>query len=180
MTNGGAALAEELCDVGRRGTAAFLVAEVEKPDADGHDVALDENRTVTPLIPPLLSGRVGCRPVDLDANPIGLIEIVQMTASALAADAGLAPCGGQAVRPLHTSDITQLKEGQRTLACIAKREFYIPAPAELRPGVKGYTNPGSRRSPPAYRLTDPGICLVEGRRGLDQVEDGLFDSGAWR
>jgi hypothetical protein len=137
VANGGAALAEELCDVGRRGTAAFLVAEVEKPDADGHDVALDENRTVTSLIPPLLSGRVGCRPVDLDTSPIALIEIVQITTSALAADAGLAPRGGQAVRPLHTSDITQLKEGQRTLARIAKREFYVPAPAELRPGVKG-------------------------------------------
>jgi hypothetical protein len=137
VANGGAALAEELCDVGRRGTAAFLVAEVEKPDADGHDVVLDENRTVTSLIPPLLSGRVGCRPVDLDTSPIALIEIVQITTSALAADTGLATRGGQAVRPLHTSDITQLKEGQRTLARIAKREFYVPAPAEPRPGVKG-------------------------------------------
>lgn len=173
-------MAEELCHVGRRGTAAFLVAEVEKSDADGHDVVVDENRTVTSLIPPLLSGRVSCCPVDLNTNPIVLIEIVQITTSPSAADASLASRGGQAVRPLHTLDITQFKVGQRTLACIAKREFYVTAPAELRPGVKGYANPGSRRSPPAYRVTNPGISLFESRRSLDQIEDGLFDSGARR
>jgi hypothetical protein len=50
------------------------------------------------------------RPVDLDTSPVFLIEVVQVTTTALVAYASLAPGPGQAMRTLDAADIAKFKE----------------------------------------------------------------------
>jgi len=158
----------------------FLVTEVKETDVHGDDLRDGEIRAVTTFVSPLLVRWVGGGSVKFDAKGVILVEVIQVAAATLGPDAGLAPCGGQAVRALHPADVSQLEQRKRALARFAKSESYVPAPPELRPGIQRFANPIGGSALAAYGATDPLVGVFEGSRCLDQVEDCVLDSGARR
>jgi len=172
--------AEPLDDIGGCLTLAPTISQIEKSDANSLDFLVHRIPSIAALVAPLLVSRVRRRSVHFDARSVVLVEVVQVPSAGLLPHSGLPLRRRETVRALHAPNITQFKERQSALACFAEREFRFSPPAELRSRVQRVTDPGRSGAPPAYGTANPGIRLVKGRRGLDQVEDCLLHSGTWR
>src|ERR1700677_2221909 len=91
-------IAENADNLARCLTLRRLCAQVQVPEAHRDDLLVGKVPPVTPPIAPLLAGRVGGLPVQLHANQVILVKIVQVNTSADARDTRL-PRGNRKAMP---------------------------------------------------------------------------------
>ena len=129
-------------------------------------------------VPPALARRVRCLPVQFHGEEIVTVEVVQVAAAAGPGDWRLAPRRGQAVRPFDTTYVPVLQRGVRAVRDVRQRGLQFgPVPQLPARPERGTEQAGCGQSAPAG-LAEPLERVLEGHRGLGEIDDGLLDPGA--
>src|SRR5215472_9982011 len=157
MADGGAAAAEHLGDF-RGGLALMrLVDEIEESDAHGGGLCSSEVGTVAAIVGPVSLGRVGHRTVEFYAEPIDLVEVVQVPAARPMPDASLPSGHGQPVEAFHATDVPALEPREHALASVVQRCLNLCPQGKPLAGLQRGTDPLRRGTPLAESTTDPVV-----------------------
>ena len=121
MAHGGATVAEDPSYL-RGGLALMcLIDEIEESDAHGGSLGRGEVGAITAIVRPAFLGGVSDGAVKFDAEPIGLVKVVQVPVATAVPDPGLPLACGQPVRALHAADVSAFEPRQHAFAGIVKR-----------------------------------------------------------
>src|SRR3984957_15570831 len=100
--------------------------------AQNHDSLLGDS--VRPLlIEPAQFVRVGLPAIQLDAQPVFVIQVVQVAVAAINVKTRLPGSRRQPVRPLHPADVPMLKHGLHASGNVTERLGQLPPPAKPAP-----------------------------------------------
>src|SRR5580693_8545169 len=120
------------------GHLARLAGDVGPPVAQGDD-PVGGAGVVAPVIAPALPDRVRRPPVELDADQLVLVEVVQVADLAVADDAGLTLGAGQPVGPLDSPDVARFEVGPDPVGHVVQAAGELGSPARL--GARGQGGP---------------------------------------
>ena len=95
--------------------------------------SLDPVRVVPVGVAPAALGRVGGQPVELDAQVVFLVQVVQVPGSAAMPALGLPSRRRQAVRPLHAVDVVPLQRRVDAIGRVLRGTGDPGPPADPRP-----------------------------------------------
>ena len=135
---------------------------------------------VAALITPLLVLGMRGGPVEFHANPVRLVQVVEVPVAGVLPDSGLPPCCGKPVRAFHPADVAVLEHGQGPVLGVTERQGDFPAPAHLLSGVHSLADPVRSGAPAADCPANPRVCVIEGRGDLDEIEHRILHPGARR
>ena len=158
---------------------ATVIAQIENSEPERKE-APDCVDRVASLVAPLLVGRMRRGPVEFYAQPVLLVEIVEVPVTSALPDPRLSLRGRQPVRAFHAADIAGLQHGQDALVGAAERRRDLATPAHFLAGIHGVTYPVRGGTPPADGPADPRVRVVEAGRGLDEIKHRVLDAGAGR
>src|SRR5690242_5804066 len=102
------------------GGLAATIAHIDDSEPEREDALYRVGR-VAPLIAPLLVSRMRCGPVEFYANPVFVIEIVQVPAARVLPDPRLPSRGRQPMRTFDAADVAMLQNRQDSLIDAAER-----------------------------------------------------------
>src|SRR5580693_3594856 len=97
-----------------------LIDEIEESDAHGGGLGRGEIGPVAAIIGPAPLGGMGERAVEFHAEPVGLVEIVQVPVAALVPDASLPTGRRQPVRAFHAADVPAFQPREYAFASIVE------------------------------------------------------------
>ena len=158
---------------------ASAITQVGEAESQRDDPP-DRIGVIPAFVAPLLIGGMRRGPIEFRANPVLLVQVVEVAVAGALPDARLPTRRGEPVRAFHPVDVAVFQQGQRSFPGVGERQRKLPTPPHLLAGVHGLTNPVRRHAPAANGTADPRLRVVEGWRDLDQVEDGVLDPGTRR
>ena len=136
--------------------------------------SLDEVDVIPPRVTPAALGRMSRGAVEFHAQPVLLVQVVQVAHAAAVPALSLPPGRRQAVSALHAMDVVPLERGVHAVGGVLQGCGDPAAPPHPRASGERLAEHLRRGQPAARRRRNPAVRVVETPRGGDQVEHGVL------
>src|ERR1700722_726715 len=151
---------------------------VHGPEPEGLRSFPGEVEVVAALVLPHLLVTVKGRPVELDADAVLGVPVVPVVRPPRDLPPGLPLSRGQPVRSLDVAGVPELQSGVNPVVAVPERHGERAPIADAPPGGEGRAEHGGARELPRDGARDPAVGGLEGRRRVDQFQNGVLDPGA--
>ena len=112
--------------------------------------------------------------VKFHAQPVRLVQVVQVAHAAAVPALSLPPGRRQPVSALHAMDVMPLERGVHAVGGVLQGRGDPAAPPHPRASGEHLAEHLRRGQPAPHRRRDPAVRVVETPRGGDQVEHGVL------
>jgi hypothetical protein len=136
--------------------------------------SLDEVDVIPPRVTPAALSRMSRSAVEFHAQPVLLVQVVQVAHSAAVPAPSLPPGRGQPVSALDALDVMPLERGVHAVGGVLQGRGDPAAPPRPRASGERLAEHLRRGQPAAHRRGNPAVRVVETPRGGDQVEHGVL------
>ena len=135
---------------------------------------LDDVDVIPPRVTPAALGRMSRGAVEFHAQPVLLVQVVQVAHAAAVPALSLPPGRRQPVSALHAMDVMPLERGVHAVGGVLQGRGDPAAPPHPRATGERLAEHLRRGQPAPHRRRDPAVRVVETPRGGDQVEHGVL------
>ena len=161
------------------GALAPVIAQFGETEPERDDAA-EQVGVVAALVTPLLVLGMRGGPVEFHANPVILVEVVEVPVTDALPDSRLPTRYGKPMRTLDPADVAVSSTDKAPSSASPSAKSDLPAPAHLLARIHGLAYPVGGGAPAADGPADPRIGVIEGRCDLDEIEHRVLHPGARR